>query len=361
MIFLYIFLFIFPTIITVDSYKYWTLNNHDASGKETVSVVDGILNEYRSSRFRSDGASDKLKNLQFLRNRTIVFFGDSITRYQYLYLINYLHHYPHWNDQYGQHLSDHTKYRGWMRFFQSLSPQFGCSLICDCRPLEDTRKDPMGFHTHESLYFYDEELDLFVHSIFWLSGCPIGTSFFQNRLPNATDFYEYCQNYLDLAPRYLNNTAKNRYDIGSFVGSVLTPSDHTTETGREEKKKIDAILLNYGAWRGPHTFFTQESGVDEFVKVIHQATSLMIWKTTSSRKSAPDGKHIDEDWWIDYLKEKPGVKVFDIYNATSEIRHLPGIMWDDLHFSAFVNRELTIAFLENLEKWFSEEKRGTTD
>ena len=105
-----------------------------------------------------------------LRNKKIVFVGDSLTRFQYLNLIHFFH-YNTWYETNNQlinlHLWDSVK-----NFHRGTNLRFGCHELCDCY-----RTTELPQYTRENRHYYDIEYNISVSFFAWWPGIIIRGNF----------------------------------------------------------------------------------------------------------------------------------------------------------------------------------------
>eukprot|EP00667_Euglena_gracilis_P010952 EG_transcript_11168 len=313
-------------------------------------INGSYLEAWANSTFRS-GAAD----LSFLRNASVVFVGDSVTRYQYLYLAQYLH-WQQWDDVKGNKLGYEPHYETFTNMFKAYPGVFGCHHICDCVDhllfldtvtVNGTTETQLRRHSHarrfrtENQYFRHPPLNASVDFHMW-TGAQIGMNFFP-QTPSAADFDEYCRSFPANADMYLTGPleANHSYpDLPTFIDAVLRPM------------RPRVLVLNYGLWRGLTESFHKakasilaKHNLGRLIAAARAAAPVVVWKTTTaSHSQAPDDPHLLE------TLRRNGVLLFDAHNLTRALLPLKtAAMWDASHFEPFVYRELNIALLEFLQ------------
>lgn len=309
----------------------------------STNLQDSFLIAYQNSKFRDSYHHEALK---FLRNRTIVFVGDSLTRYQFLYLIHYIRS-GQWSDPFAQKLCCEKEYTNWNAFYDSLAATFGCSHVCDCKGHVFDTTGGVSYH-HENHYFYDANLNVHVNFHFWSSMHQVRMSYF-NHSPNADDFRVYCRNFTSttsiLLSKQLPLTQKYP-NVNEFLRNFIQPI------------LPDALFINHGAWDFNHHFNHDHQSILAMSESAHNASHLVIWKgTTASHDNIPH----DSKEFLSKMQDQLGFQIFDTFTLSTEISKIPGARWDNGHFNGFVYRELNIAMLEHLEIWMNatDEKTAT--
>lgn len=308
---------------------------HNRSLTNNIWTIEPIiersyLTSFKNSKFRK---GDNIENWNFLRNKKIVMIGDSRTRYQFMYFIHHIRT-SRWADGDFHHLCCEKIYPNWESFYSAFSSIFGCSLICDCRrPILEPNKFPLA---HENHHFYDEELDL--HVDFYFIG-NIGMSHYQG-MPSSQEFQHFCHNFLSLAPEYVKKEQNYTWlysNASTLMNEVLI------------KQKIDILILH------PSHSLTYE--LEYYYSAMQRVAPIHVYKVSTlasdAKKSLPETPEFLESL------HKRGFKIFDTNQYTRDIVKVHGMMWDPSHFSGFVNRELNIALLEEMEGWITgHDERG---
>eukprot|EP00667_Euglena_gracilis_P011033 EG_transcript_11251 len=309
-------------------------------------VHDSYLAAFANSSFRSPAA-----DLGFLRNASVVFIGDSVTRYQYMYLAQYLHH-GRWHDAPKQQLCCEQHYHSFTNMYHAYLPLFGCSHMCDCADHHDVKIAVNNAKKHgkhqrlvhlfrgkmrnENHYFLHGPLQARLSFHFW-DGAAIGMTAF-NRTPAPADFARYCAGFPATAQAQLAGPLEplHSYSVQEFVRDVLGPEGH------------DVLIFNYGIWKvlvNATTPVLSEANLDWLAEVAHDAAPAVVWKTTNA---VHEHGRFDDDALLAGLQRR-GFQIFDIYNLTLGVLPLKkAAMWDNFHFLPFVYRELNIALLEYL-------------
>lgn len=304
-------------------------------------VDESFVTRYAHSKFRKHGDLTDLSAI--FQNKRIMFIGDSLTRYQYLNLIRYLHS-GRWSDPLAAKLCCENSSRDWDDFFARVSSYFGCHHICDCRRWPEK----IGPGSQENHYYYDPDLNLTISSHLWFGVMPMLQSTYRY-MPSAEEFKANCQNFtvnsFTSDGRMATSILPPRYsysNITSFLVDMVKPS------------RVDVLIVNFGHWENKHNdVFKTEAKVTRFCQVATSIVPLVIWKTTTARQHY---WQIDDERFFSYLDRYPMIKVFDAYNLTVDVAY-PVSMFDQLHYLSFVYRELNIALLEHLEQWMVTSKQ----
>eukprot|EP00667_Euglena_gracilis_P020590 EG_transcript_22315 len=236
------------------------------------------LATFANSSFRSPAA-----DLGFLRNASVVFLADSVTRYQFVYLAHFLHR-RQWDDAPGHRLCCEHHYQSFDRMYLAYLPLFGCSHICDCADHYDTEtsivKKGKKYVTvqqrvprqprNEHHYFRHAALATRLSFHFWPGGA-FGMSAYM-RTPTAADFAQYCATFPASAHTHLAVPTPPRHvfpSVQTFIRDVLHIEGHTV------------LVLNYGIWRkGPTSALAlTEDWLDWLAEVAHAAAPVVVWKT----------------------------------------------------------------------------------
>lgn len=306
------------------------------------NLDQSYLKRYESSKYRNHSI---INLVPILQNKRIMFVGDSLTRYQYLNLIRYLHS-GRWTEPFAMQLCCEHSFKDWGDFFTEISASFGCNHICDCHHW-DVYKKPGNIGTQENHYYYDADLNLTISSHLWYGVVPIWMDKYY-KMPTYDEFANHCHENLTsfsstdqfIATDFPTHTEYS--DIFVFLEKVVKPS------------RIDVLMMNFGHWEGSMRHWNEVKKEIKIKQLGDLSTSfvpLVIWKTTTARL---DHEQMDDPGFLQMLTRNcPKIQIFDAFNMTKDMEHYKGVMWDNLHFISFVYRELNIAFLEHLETWWS--------
>jgi hypothetical protein len=268
-----------------------------------------------------------------LKNKTIIFVGDSLTRYQYINLATWLRtgsfqtEQPRseveleWRDSEGTH--------DWNDFFYGTSSRLGCSEICDCH-----HQPPLGNAVElvkENRHFFDSVWDIKVSFYSWL-----GLARLIHGLPYPTrqDYRSRCHlRHNALRIYHQANTAfsYNSTDICIFLQEIISPLTP------------DVLILNQGHWRD-NLGMLHSVGAVPLARAMTSATQpqgLALWKTTTSRREK-ETDFLDPVSFLSTLTTA-GLRIFDAGDLTQDLPE--EAYWDGLHFYPFVYRELNIALM----------------
>lgn len=321
---------------------YFPLVYGESVWKVEWPVDQSFVKQYANSTFRNN-RNDITDMSPIFRNKRIMFIGDSLTRYQYLNLIRYLHS-GRWSDPLSIQLCCEKTVENWDEFYARLSLTFGCNHICDCHNWKnDGSSNITG--TQENHYYYDPDLNLTISSHFWPGIVPMLQKTIQI-MPKPKYFQDYCR-YLTTSYMKGEPVAATDYtpqwtypDINSFLEEVVKPS------------QVDMLIVNFGHWEGAlnhHDVFKTEEKVIKFCELATSMVPEVIWKVTTAKQKSPP---VDDERFFSYLARYPTIKLFNAYKYTVEVAY-PVSMWDSLHYYSFVYRELNIALLEQLTEWYA--------
>ena len=264
-----------------------------------------------------------------LRNKRIVFVGDSLTRYQYLNLVNFFHT-NSWHKNVHPSLEVEGEWRSWKSFHLGGFLRFGCEEICDCY-----RDNAENGPWKENRHYYNVWLNLSIDVYLWLPEKNIRG----NSAPNASEYHKLCsdwRSYLNYLSEY-SPESEYTYNILDFFDKEL------------KKLKPDVLVVNQGFWSLPSLRDTADTTyMKKFVSLAKGVSSRVVWKTTTSRCGIND-TGIDTPTFRDSLRSL-GVEIFDAFMITKDVAKLNSnvlrVCWDTLHYYPFVYRELNKMFLD---------------
>jgi hypothetical protein len=267
-----------------------------------------------------------------LKNRRLVFIGDSLTRYQYVNLIHFLHR-NSWVQSDFPSIENERQWTSWKSFHLGSASRFGCQEICDCY-----RDTTIGSYK-ENRHYHDITANISISMFLWFPPRPI----FYAPVPNPSAFSELCADVnkmIAYATNYEPGSSLVRENILSFLRDVVAPM------------VPDAIIINQGLWSYPELRHNEEFRA-EFTSLLKNISNTVVWKKTTSRCIGFD--EIDDEGFTSDLQSK-GLEVFDTYMLTLGVasQHVDNdphksICWDgDSHFNPFVYRELNKQLLKYL-------------
>jgi hypothetical protein len=291
---------------------------------------------------------------QCLKGKHILLLGDSITRYQYYNLINFLDG-GEWHPRVSP-AAEHA--RGWRNGFNGLyagvARRLGGREICDCG-----RRPGLALENH---FYYNPALGVRV-SFLWRPGTD-GMHF------HALQWVgERCQyNAFRQRRRALNEARWDDHASGSHcaqkgcspggcqrVGGsqFYTLDDLTGVRYFVHKLQPDALVMNVGLWTGAI------NRPDRVEKLVELGRALrwefprlrLVWKTTTWRDPSAG---MTEHTVPRELLSRAGWAIVDAAGATRGIRELAarhgpgGFYRDPIHFQPFVYRALNELLLGDL-------------
>lgn len=254
-----------------------------------------------------------------LRNKSLIFIGDSLTRYQYLNLVGFLHT-GYW--KFEKPLSEWEKeFETWEEFFHVTSSRLGENEICDCHRehrvynlddynIRENRVYRDNVHNFSiSLYLHFPDFPILINSDFKKPGL-FGT-LESYRSISHTHVYK---NILD----FLNN----------FIVH-LHPS---------------ILVFNQGFWLKDLPLITEGDGLLAFINAMKSSCDLPIWKTTTSTLSMNWNYEIYFPYFISNLTAN-GIEIFDAYAITEKYRNHSHLYFDQVHFHPVAYKDLNMKFI----------------
>ena len=257
-----------------------------------------------------------------LSNKTIVFIGDSLTRYQYLNLVHFLHT-GEWESNYPRNENEH-EWHNWTMFFAGTSARLGCNEYCDCFRNEHG-------HVKENRLYYDRRWNIKVYLFLWLpSDIPLKFESF----PPFDIFHQQCYNserlYSVFSPQPTYYKMYKAHEVIDFLTEVVKPLNSTH------------LFINQGRWPFPEL---QMSLSQLFIKTLINVSDNVYWKKTTV---GLDGKIIaDNPEFISNLLSSGG-RIFDAERMTQGLAGEALAYWDGAHFQWFVYKELNSFMLLEL-------------
>ncbi|RYH05877.1 hypothetical protein EON65_43605 [archaeon] len=272
--------------------------------------------------------------MSFLRNKTVVFIGDSLTRYQYLSLALFLHH-ACWQDDWGlPSLAHERQFSGWLNFFHETNLRLGCAHVCDCVRTEEVR--------HENRYFYHVGLN-FSMSVFFFAP-DRSTTFYLDHHPTRDEIYKNCVNETSSLAHMMSilhpHNVHRLYDITNITDFIRT---------EVKAMQPDAVFFNQGIWKPRR--FRHTDNLQKLAMALKEATRYPFWKVTTAAMVGGPRDSVD---FLHTLKSLD-LGIYDTYNLTKGLIPLrEQVFWDTkYHFTSFVYREANLALLELMRVLFS--------
>jgi hypothetical protein len=124
--------------------------------------------EYNSSGMQRD------HYLKCLSNKRIIIVGDSITRYQYLNLVYFLH-LGSWFSSFPDFTRE-KDWKSWKAFYMGTNNRLGCTAVCDCLRVDslEGRAMPIDFTIQkENRFWYNQEYNVSINLFVWYPPHPI--------------------------------------------------------------------------------------------------------------------------------------------------------------------------------------------
>ena len=266
-----------------------------------------------------------------LRDKQIIFIGDSLSRYQYLNLIHYFHT-NSWMGSTNQ-LARETDWGSWKSFHIGSTLRFGCQEICDCYKPDDKK-----FIKIENRHYYDIDYNITIRLYLWYPPIhPLSVSYNSVRKPLSELIKAQCLapiEWLNKLNEYnpnITHTFRNDDALLKFVQEIIQPL-HTY-----------FLIINNGIWKYP-ILREDASFRSKFVELAKKSSNHFIWKTTAT----VCGEKISRDSpiFLNQLQDL-NVTIFDTYKYTKDVTAVHDKMnisrqvcYDGLHYNHFVYREL---------------------
>jgi hypothetical protein len=185
-----------------------------------VLILMLLLNSFCSHPLRSL-TIDKVRGC--LKNKRIIFLGDSLTRYQYINLINFLTK-ENWFRTIPDGTNEH-KFKSWTSYFNTTTGQHSCKQICDCYREGET-------HPRENRFYHDMQWNITIDYYQYLSPHDIRIGI--NNPPDSSDFPRQCG-----IPKFYNDSSiKAEYNLTTLLNEFIRPTSP------------DILVYNQGYWRG---------------------------------------------------------------------------------------------------------------
>jgi hypothetical protein len=271
--------------------------------------------------------------LGFLRNQTMVFVGDSLTRYQYLSLALFLYR-GQWDEDAGLACAECELAWGtnWDNFFLSTNLRLGCHEIIDAYRL----KNP--FHHRENRYFHHFELNFTMMKFFW--GPPYNIDLTLPSHPTRHDFRENCMNKQAFVDRITAPSARPDRASYKFVQDFIN-----TELSNIQPA---FLFLNQGLW--PEFKIRESASFTAIAQAMKNVSKHPFWKRTTATQ---DHENKDDRNFLTMVANL-GLLQYNSFALTEEISYTEQAYWDNGHFYPFVYREMNIALLQQLKNLVTE-------
>jgi hypothetical protein len=253
--------------------------------------------------------------------KKVVFVGDSLTRYQYLNLVNALYT-GSWQTIRPSIVAE-KEWADWKSFHLGTNLRFGCNEVCDCyRDIKNVFK--------ENRHYFDSLRNISISMYLWLPMRPIHTlpaptvANFSLRCSSADEFQRPFREY---APTATSSEA----NITRFINEIVRPL------------KPDIFVINQGFWS--FDALRTPSAMADLYAASRSASRRPIWKTTTAPRR-PRGA-VDSSSFVQMVTET-GFEIFDAYNVTAPFSDQAEFYWDMLHFHNNIYSHLNSAFSRQL-------------
>jgi len=263
-----------------------------------------------------------------LYGKSILFIGDSLTRYQYLNLVYFLAT-GEWSSPFP-HNENEKEFASWNQFYATTT-QRNKYEICDCY-----RGDSMQSIV-ENRYFS-------IHNI--------NISYIQYFLPsNGIKFHEQQYLNVDCLQRNTGQTCQQgclpgacTQETGPFISSRALTATGVIRSIVSRLHLTD-IITNVGIWGGG---IDNSTMAEEIGRVFRNELKdgfdniSLHWKMTTHVQgfSLSPNRYNAEKVGADILKNKYGWNVYDTWMLTHGLEKHPLAYWDVMHFVPFVYQYL---------------------
>lgn len=277
--------------------------------------------------------------LSCLQNRTMLFIGDSLTRYQYLSLVYFIAT-GRWVS--GKPMNENERqWSGWSDFLMGTSIRLGCVEYCDCY---SNHADPELGH-RENRFYTNCDLNIKIGFVFWGPGNPLNIGF---DLANTTIFSETCR-WCSHPKMWLEKKQVSRYVHKSYAGDVIA-------FVREQLAHLNAdmVVFNQGIWK--NTSVREPRYLQDLYVNLRKAVRTggkVVWKTTSAGRPHFDPSSsslishigVDSTDFVQTVKDI-GFDIFDLHALTADLASESQAYFDDAwHFHPSVYKEVNKFFL----------------
>lgn len=256
----------------------------------TINTHNNDTKNWQIIQKNGDNDDNMLHNAhKILRNKRIVFIGDSLTRYQYLNFVHVIHKNSWTLSDYPSFENEH-QWQSWHLFHTGTSLRLGCQEICDCY-----RNDTNFKTMRENRYYYDINLNLSISLLFWTPPMLTRLSY----LPTVTFL-----NSIEDSMRIVNNydgAAPLRYDILNLLDQVIKPM------------QPDVLIVNQGFWT--HKLIRDNVAFrNKFAAKLYRTAKYAVWKKTTTPCSDNPTDRDGTDFLDTFIKK--GIHIYDTYKLT---------------------------------------------
>ncbi len=291
---------------------------------------------------------------QCLRGRHLLFLGDSLTRFQYMSLVQFLtlHSWTPFHNQ-SLPLSEVERHRwgSWEAYFQGTTARLQGLEICDCFRVDG---QPSML---ENRYWYSPFLNLRISMVFLLGAKAI-TRYHQLDFLNVSCGAGCsCQQAGCPAAKCSTEEAEVSYGgegqahmVGAALGAVRQLA---------QLAPLDAVFLNVGFHGGPGVGCYKEGDTaarDATMGSLQQLAKQLIegqlskafyWKTTTTHKGN-DYNSDAELAWVQQQLVPLGWRIYDTYGLSWGLQAQQSNYADTVHFVPAVYRGLNEALVVQL-------------
>ena len=260
--------------------------------------------------------------LEMLRNRELIFLGDSLTRYQYLNFVDFQHT-GQWMSRppYSESERQWSKTKGnWPLFLKMTNLRLGGNEICDCyrdpaHPLDIV--GPVG--VKENRHYLDLRYNISVKFLWWT-----GYQFIMSKMPEKFDF----------------ENIDNSLDNWIFSDTKFTPKfDYKYDTLEDllyeqiKPRYPDFLVFNVGIWDSSTELQNMRNNPKEYAGLLKESARFPIWKRTTTKRSESADR--DDPHMLEVFHNE-SIITFDAYSLTVPFSVDPNNYDDANHFKPFV-------------------------
>jgi hypothetical protein len=322
------------------------------------------------------------------RDKTMVWVGDSIHRFQYLSLINLLQfgHYPRPMPTAGRGRRGRGRVMRnilelnakWGTWFAEVNDHFNDSIWCDCYRVSAWQGEGAKNQMVENRYWSLPSHNISVNLLASFGAWPMHGHFpppcmgsagnepwqshkfgFKNNQSNqSAGSARGSQCAKSLSGNFNRKTvmaARHKFTASEFHGFSSIGFDWNGTTPHVLRNVIpllspDLLLMNFGAWNQLHPETKKPSFAREFLQASHDALCSKgvkcIWKTTTySRHGSPAGAvSAPSEIHSKFFAKQFNIEIFDAEKITLKTYDY----LDNLHFRAHVYNELNNVLLNML-------------
>jgi len=293
-----------------------------------IEVGPNLANETTYDRVRE----------KHLNGKSILFIGDSLTRYQYLNLVYFLAS-GAWSSPFP-HNENEKEFASWTQFYITTT-QRNKYEICDC-------------YRGNSMQSIVENRYFSIHNI--------NISYIQYFMPsNGIKFHEQSYLNVDCLQSNTGQTCQQgclpgacTQETGPFIPSRPVTADGVIRSIVSRLHLTD-IVTNIGIWGGG---IDNSSMAEEIGRVFRNELKdgfdniSLHWKMTTHVQgfSLSSDRYTAEKAGADILKNKYGWTVYDTWMLTHGLEKYPLAYWDAMHFVPFVYQYLNRYLILHLSK-----------